>query len=167
MSNTRLAIVQVAQEGLVTIVNDHGPCTNEEFVKAYGIAYQAQQDWDLFFDALLELLMKEAFLTDQGLTTAGYTLGSLLQFVRDNVDAFMPGKKDLKTRTLISLLEPAIRLFGEGKTIAINLDEMRGLMDRLDGPVMRQLLRDGNRRDIVRPAMPTRVLLYENPPTDN
>lgn len=177
----RLAIVEVDDEtGQITMVQDHGPCTVAEFV-GYNTRtaqwFEAAEDVDTLINGILDFCEQYGIVGPKGVMTNGWDYRSFIDFVQRNINQWVKtpesNYKDWKPDIPgpAKLLVATFKAYMVGKKgmtpIAFNMDDLVAMATRLHDPMVRQLLRDADRRNRLRPVMLNHILVYENPPNPN
>ena len=174
-----LAIVEEDEEtGALSYAKNYGPATVEEY-EAYNTGletpFKAVQDIDQICNSILIFCKQYGIITPDGVMMNGWDFWSVLDFVQKNIDSMVKVKdaNGKYSKYNENIPGPAKIIIGSVKAISvpkktlvpIEFDKaaLMKMATLLEGPLTRQLLRDADRRDFLRPIMPDQIREYENP----
>jgi hypothetical protein len=178
--NYRLAIVNVNDAtGTTTIVKDFGPTTVDEY-EAFGKRveewYMAADHADQCFNALLAFVLNHG-ISESGKFMEGWSFLSFLDLLQRNIDLLVKYQDGPRKGKYKDEIDPVAKMIigtikGIGipkKTVRINIgkDDLNALLTRIEKPFMDLLMRDFDRRNVLRAYIPDQVMKYEGPTAAN
>lgn len=108
-----------------TLKADFGPVPSVEFFEALlENSVQSLNDWDTFCDSFVDLLKEVGVLTEEGFTTNGYTVWSIMEISRRGIK-MLPLK--LQENTLMRIVQGSLKtgMLATKKTKVIQLEKSR------------------------------------------